>query len=179
MDVRFLSPFVEAAKAVLQAEVGMEIQRGKLSLQHSSLTTNVISVLISLIGEVEGVVLYSLSIPTSLGIVSRMIGQEFDEFDELAQSGIAEMGNVITGRATMLLSQAGINSDISPPTVIIGKDIQVSTVDFTRIAVPLITELGEITVHLSLQEKKTTAAKGQFVPAQLDQDALEQARTLD
>ena len=179
MDVKFLSPFVGAAKEVVQAEAGTEIQRDKLSLHQSSLTTSEISVLISLIGEVEGVVLYSLSIPTALGIVSRVIGQEFEEFDELAQSGIAELGNVITGRATMMLSQAGIESDISPPTVIIGKDVQVSTVDFTRIAVPLKTDLGDITVHLSLQEKKKTAAKGQFVPAQLDQGALEQAQTLE
>jgi len=178
MDVKFLSPFVEAANEVVKAEADTTIERGKLSLQHSALTTNEISVLISIIGEVEGVVIYSLSIPTALGIVSRVIGQEFEEFDELAQSGIAELGNVITGRATMLLSQTGFDSDISPPTVIVGENVQVSTVDFTRIAVPLKTDLGEITVHLSLQEKKKTAAKGQFVAAEIDQRALDQANTL-
>jgi chemotaxis protein CheX len=178
MDVKFLSPFVEAAKAVLQAETDLDVQRGKLSLQQTSLTTHQISVLISLIGEVEGVVLYSLSVPTALGLVSRMIGQAFEEFDELAQSGIAELGNVITGRATMLLSQAGINADISPPTVIIGEGVQVSTVDFTRIIVPLQTDLGEITAHLSLQEKQS-AGGGQFVPAQLDEQSLQQASTVN
>jgi chemotaxis protein CheX len=176
MDVKFLSPFVEAAKEVVQAEAGTEIQRGKLSLQHSALTTHEVSVLISMIGQVEGVVLYSLSIPTARGLVSRMMGEEVEGFDELAQSGIAELGNVITGRATMLLSQAGINSDISPPTVIIGKDIQVSTVDFTRIVVPLISDLGEITAHLSLQGRANSGG-GEFIPAQLDEQALQQART--
>ena len=178
MDVKFLSPFVEAAKEIVQAEAETAVQRGDLSLKHSALTTQEVSVIISMIGEVEGVVIYSLSEKTALDIVSRMIGQQFEEFNDLAQSGIAELGNVITGRATMMLSQTGLKSDISPPTVIIGKDVKVSTVDFTRIVVPLITDLGEITVHLSLKEKNGTQSAGKFVPAQLDQAALDQAHQL-
>jgi chemotaxis protein CheX len=179
MDVKFLSPFVEAAKEVIQAEANTSLQRGELSLQHSALTTKEVSVLISLIGEVEGVVIYSLSSSTATGIVSQVIGQEFQEFDELAQSGIAEMGNVITGRATMMLSKTGFSADISPPTVIVGEGVQISTVDFTRIVVPLFSSLGEITVHLSLHEKNNRTSSSNFVPAQLDQDALERANKLN
>jgi chemotaxis protein CheX len=42
---------------------------------------------------------------------------------------------VITGQATIKLSQAGYESQISPPTLIEGKDVEISTLDFQRIVV--------------------------------------------
>lgn len=163
-NVKFMNPFVDAASEVLAAEVQTTIERGTLGLQKSALTTNDITVLLSLVGQIEGVVLYEMSTKTGLALVSRMMGQEFPEFDNLAQSGVAELGNVITGQATIKLSREGYNVDISPPTLIQGKNIQISTLDFPRIVVPLKTELGDILVHLALRESQQGANARSFVP---------------
>lgn len=164
MNVRFMNPFVDAAAEVLKAECELTTQRGNLSLQKLSLTADEVTVMLSLIGQVQGVVLYGLSIATCLGLVSRMMGQEFTEFDNLGQSGIAELGNVITGRATIKLSQAGYTSNISPPTLIIGKGVTISTLDFARIVVPLTTDIGDILVHLALRESPPGMRDVNFVP---------------
>jgi chemotaxis protein CheX len=158
-----MNPFVEAATEVLKAEVRVDIERGTLSLQKSSMTSNDITVLINIVGQVQGVVLYGMSFDTGLAIVSQMTDQVFKEFDNLAQSGIAELGNVITGRATIKLSESGFTSNISPPTVIQGKGIQISTLDFSRIMVPLITDFGDILVHLAIRES-APGMQGPFVP---------------
>ncbi len=152
MNIKFLNPFIEAARDVLKAEAGLTITRGTLSLQKSSLTTDELTVLIGVVGQVQGVVLYGLSVPTGLALVSKMMYQEFTELDSLAQSGIAELGNVITGRASINLADAGYVSNISPPTLIRGRGIRVSTLDFPRVIVPLESEIGEITVNLALRE---------------------------
>jgi chemotaxis protein CheX len=152
MNVKFLNPFVEAASEVLRAECGLEVQRGSLTLQKSALTADDITVLISLVGQVQGVVLYGLSVSTGLALVSRVMGQQFTQFDNLAQSGVAELGNVITGRASVKLAQAGYTVNISPPTLIQGKGATISTLDFARICVPLQTEAGEVVAHLALRE---------------------------
>lgn len=167
MNVKFMNPFIDAASEVLQAECGTTICRGNLSLQKSSLTSDDVTVLISLIGQVQGVVLYGLATPVCLALVSRMLGQEFTDFDSLAQSGIAELGNVITGRATVKLSQAEIAADISPPTLIQGKGLTISTLDFARILVPLTTEVGQITIHLALRERPPGMEDSSFVPVTL------------
>ena len=133
-------------------EVNAAATRGALSLQKSAMTSDDVTVLLSMVGQVQGMVLYGMSQPTALNLVSRMMDQTFAEFDSLAQSGIAELGNVITGRATIKLSQAGFVTDISPPTLIHGKGVTVSTLDFSRVVVPLSTDLGDITVHLALRE---------------------------
>jgi chemotaxis protein CheX len=164
MNVKFLNPFIEAANEVLMAEVNVHVTRGNLSLQKSAMTASDITVLISLVGQVQGVVMYGISTATALGIVSRMMGQEFEEFDNLAQSGVAELGNVVTGRATVKLSQAGYEANISPPTLIEGRDIKISTLDFSRIVVPLTTEIGDIMVHLALRESPPGMRDTNFVP---------------
>jgi chemotaxis protein CheX len=156
INVKFLNPFLEAASEVLSADAGVIIKRGPLSLEKSSLTTDDVTVMIHLIGQVHGVVLFGMSTVTGLSIVSRILEQEFKEFDNLAQSGVAELGNVISGRATVKLSQSGYQSTISTPSLVIGKGIQVSTLDFSRIVVPLSTGLGEILVHLAVREGTPT-----------------------
>jgi chemotaxis protein CheX len=164
MNVKFLNPFVDAASEVLESECKIAVKRGNLTLQKSSLTTDDVTVLISLIGQVQGVVLYGLSQVTSLNLVSRVMGQEFSDFDGLAQSGVAELGNVISGQATIKLSNAGYTSTISPPTLLHGKGVSISTLDFSRIVVPLATEFGDLTVHLALRETSSGKDSSNFIP---------------
>lgn len=164
MNIKFLNPFVEAALEVLQAEANLSADRGALSLQKSALSTSDITVLIGVVGQVQGVVLYELSTATALALVSRMMGQSFAEFDSLAQSGIAELGNVITGRASIKLAEAGFVSNISPPTLVRGSGIRITTLDFPRILVPLISESGNIVVNLALREGAEAAHAGTIVP---------------
>ncbi len=152
MNVMFLNPFVEAANDVLRAEAQLSVTRGNLSLQKSALTTDDVTVLISMVGHVQGAVLYSLSNATGLALVSRMMSRVFVEFDGLAQSGIAELGNVITGRASVKLSEAGYEAALSPPTLLIGKGAAISTLDFERLVVPLNSDYGSVVIHLALRE---------------------------
>jgi chemotaxis protein CheX len=167
MDVKLLNPFIQAAVEVLKAEVAVEVKRGDISLQKSSLTSDDITVLINLVGDVYGVVMYGMSMTTGLRMVSKIMGQEFRELNPLGQSGVAELGNVISGRATIRFSEAGYCSNISTPTVLIGSGIQISTLDFSRIVVPLETQFGCFTVHLALKEKPKGIFKEnaeEFVP---------------
>ncbi len=80
------------------------------------------------------------------------MGQEFAELDALAESGIGELGNVITGRAAVLLADAGYRSDIAPPALIIGRGTMVTTLDLNRLVVPLRTEVGDIEIQVVLKE---------------------------
>ncbi len=158
MDVKFLNPFVQAAVEVLKTEVSAEAVRGEITMHKSSLTSDDVTVLINLVGDVYGVVMYGMSTSTCLGLVSKIMGQEFSEFNTLAQSGVAELGNVISGQATIRFSESGYKSNISTPTVLNGNGVEISTLDFPRIVVPLETQFGMITVHLALREKKAGEA---------------------
>ena len=88
-----ISPFLVAAAEVLRAETGSAVQRGPLALERSAVTSQEVTALVTLVGQVEGTVLFSMSSETALGLVSRMMGEEFQRLDELVQSGIGELGN--------------------------------------------------------------------------------------
>ncbi len=158
MNVKYLNPFIEAAAEVLRLEVGASISRGPVALQRSPYTARDVTVSLSLIGRVEGMVLYGLSTDTALHLVSRMMGEPIVEMDELAQSGIAELGNVMTGRASIKLAQAGYDCNISTPTVILGSQTRISTPDLQGLALPLRTQYGDIEINLALREAATASA---------------------
>jgi chemotaxis protein CheX len=153
VKVKFLNPFVESACEILNLELHEKVDRGDLHLENGLYVTDDITVILSLIGAVEGTVLYSMSKDIALQMTSRIMDRTFDTLDRLVQSGIAELGNVITGRASMKLSQAGYDADISTPSLIMGRGATISTLDHPRLIVPLITSMGTVTIHLALRER--------------------------
>lgn len=152
MNVKFLNPFVEAAYEVVQVETGLALTRGDLILEKEAFRTDEVTVILSIIGRVEGTVFYSMTERTAIGLAERMMNETFASFIELAQSGIAELGNVITGRASVKLSHNGYESTISTPTMLLGKGATISTLDFPRLVVPLNSERGSLGIHLALRE---------------------------
>jgi len=152
MNVKFLNPFLAAMGEVLKMETGADITRGALSLERGAISTEEVATLVNLIGEVQGTVIYSMSYETARNLVSQMMGQACTAFDEMAQSGIAELGNVITGKASTKLATAGYHSNISVPMLIIGKGAKLSTLDIERLVVPLGTQFGSIRVDLALRD---------------------------
>ncbi len=152
MNVKFLNPFVEAAYEVLKTETRQDVTRGDLRLENGSYVTDDLTVILSLVGAVEGTVFYSMPKSTGIRLASIILGEPFEDLAELAQSGIAEIGNVITGRASMKLSDAGFETNISPPTLLLGRGASISTLEFPRLIVPLGTVAGAVLIHLALRQ---------------------------
>jgi chemotaxis protein CheX len=151
MRAEFINPFLQAANEVLESELGATPQRTQVGLQKSAYTTDDVTAVVGVTGSVAGMVLYVMTEATARAIVSKMMGQEFETFDALAQSGIGEIGNVITGRAAVLLAEAGYPSDLAPPMLIVGRGTLVTTLDMQRLVIPLETEFGKIEIQVALR----------------------------
>jgi len=152
VQVELINVFIKAATDVLQSEVGEETTAGSVRVLSSAQTSEEVTVMIGVSGDVRGMVLLGMSERTAKAIVSRMMGEPCPLFDELAQSGIAEMGNVITGIATQGLEAHGLSVTISPPALIAGgPGIMISTINFRRFVVPLKCGLGDIALHAAIE----------------------------
>lgn len=154
MKVDFITPFVTAAYDVLQMEVNAEIERGELSIEQSSKTSQDITVLVGVTGQVKGLVMYGLAESTAKKMVASLVGHPVPLMDDMAQSAIAELGNVITGRASTNLGEVGFDCVLTPPTLISGKQVIISTLSIRRLVVPLRTNFGEIEINLALREEQ-------------------------
>ncbi|MBN1537698.1 MAG: chemotaxis protein CheX [Anaerolineales bacterium] len=164
MNVKFLNPFVEAACEVIKVETSITMERGELTLDKEPYVTDDIMVIISLVGRVVGNVIFGMSKETALALASKIMGEPFSDFNNLAQSGIAELGNVITGKASVKLTEAGYESVISPPTMLQGKGATISTLDIARLVVPFTSEVGTVAIHLALREGSQKAFSAAETP---------------
>jgi chemotaxis protein CheX len=152
MRADFVNPFLRAADEVLESELGEAPKRGQISVRKSAYTTDHVSAVVAVTGTVSGMVIYSMSEPTACGIVEHVLGSPCPQFNTLAQSGIGELGNVITGRAATLLAEAGFPSNLLPPRLITGSGVLVSKVDQQRLIIPLITPRGRVEIQVVLSE---------------------------
>ena len=146
--------FVSAAHEVLMQEMGEPAEPQKVKLQGGPYTTKEVTVIIGLAQDIEGAVILGMSTETAVRYVSRVMGEEMDELDELAQSGIGELGNVIAGRAGVVLGEKGYQTVIAPPAIILGHATVLSTLSLQRLVLPVETPLGVVELQLAAKEKK-------------------------
>jgi CheY-specific phosphatase CheX len=77
-------------------------------------------------GKLEGSVAVIVVDKTACYIVGKMLGMEFLTIDADVKDGFGEMGNMIAGGLKNRLSQTGDACNISVPTTIIGKNLEIS-----------------------------------------------------
>jgi chemotaxis protein CheX len=151
MKVEFVGPFVQAGFSVIETLLKDRAERGPLSMRAVTFTTQQITIIAGVNGDVQGAALYGMSYVTAEKIASAMIGMAVKEMDEMAWSAISELGNIITGNAVELLYRTGYKCDITPPSVIQGSDTQVSTC-VPALVVPMTTKFGRLEINVALRE---------------------------
>lgn len=155
MKVEYISPFVEAARSCFETLIGQNPARGALSARPQLFTTQQINIVCGITGPVEGLVIYGMTIVTADRIASKMIGAPVVTFDNLAASAIAELGNMVSGNAASLLAASGYAVDITPPTIIRGQNVKITTLSIPALVIPLeLPEIGTFEVNVSLQERQ-------------------------
>ncbi len=153
MKIQYINPFISASFSVLQMALGMKAEKGQISMRPTLFTSQQCNVLTGVTGRVHGQVIYGMSLTTADKVASVMMGQPVPTFDQLAASAIAELGNMITGNASTLLAEAGYICDITPPTIVRGTNLNMSTLDIPALVVPMCLEVGVIELTVCLCER--------------------------
>jgi chemotaxis protein CheX len=150
--VQIVNCYVAAASQVLVQETGEQVKRGGLELKGNPYITEAVTAMIGVSGDLAGSLYLSMTESTARELVSKMLGQPTAQMDDLAQSGIAELANVVAGNAGIALSAQGHRTDITPPFLIVGAGARLSHVEIQRLVVPLTTTCGTVNVHVALRE---------------------------
>ena len=84
-----------------------------------------VTVIIGMTKSIRGNVAYNLTQASAMAIASTMMGgMPVNQFDELPQSAISEMVNMVTANAAIRYEQMGLKVDISPPSLVVGADFR-------------------------------------------------------
>jgi chemotaxis protein CheX len=154
MKVEYINPFIEAAFTVMEMVLGNRPSKGDLAMQPATFTSQQCNIVCGVTGQVQGQVIYGMSMTVADKIASTMLGQPIKVFDQLAASAIAELGNMISGHAMAKLSEAGYICDITPPTIIRGTNVKISTLSIPAIVIPMTTDQGEVSITVGIQGRK-------------------------
>lgn len=123
MDVNIINPILSAFAEILP-QIGFEkVTRKKVTLVEANVDNTGVFVNIAVLGQFRGIVLIGLDLSSAKRFASKMMmGMGVAEFDTLAQSALAEMGNMVCANACMKFASSGVNGlDISPPTLMISE----------------------------------------------------------
>ncbi|MFD0961427.1 chemotaxis protein CheX [Paenibacillus chungangensis] len=119
MKAEYINPFLESAIVVIEQVVQIRPATGQLGMKDITYIENHIWIQIGMNGQMNGNIVFGLSEGVALKMVSAMMGgYAISEIDEMGRSAISELGNMISGNASMLLYNQGVTVDITPPQVI-------------------------------------------------------------
>jgi len=153
MKAEYINPFVSAFFNVLKQTAQVDGKRGQLALRTNFLSPYEVAVIIGLIGDLEGQVVYTMREDVAKNLASAMMmGFPVEELNDLARSAISEFANMVTGNAVILLGSKGLKINISPPTLVKGKDIEI-TFEIPMLSIPISTPLGDMEIDVALREK--------------------------
>ncbi len=145
MNIEFINPFIEAGQTVIRQIASLEAKLGKVYLKTSPYRSEDVIIVVGLTGRIRGQAIFSMSRKLGLKIAScMMMGMPVTEFDEISKSAISEMANMIMGNAATILYNRGINIDITPPSLFLGENLEITSGKMKTICVPLIVGENEI-----------------------------------
>ncbi|MGL1892143.1 MAG: chemotaxis protein CheX [Spirochaetaceae bacterium] len=153
MRVEYINPFVEAAFNVLKEVLGTEVQRGELFLKRTTQPVMGVAAIVGLAGDVEGRVLFDMSMQTAVDLASAMNGETLPSLDDLGKATITELANMITAQAVTKLYDLGFKFDLTPPAIITGENMQVTDMDVEALIVPMELTLGKIEINVAIRER--------------------------
>jgi len=122
MDVNSVNPILSAFASVLP-QIGFEkVEKKSVAMQGAVIENIGVMINIGMMGPLKGVILIGMDIDSAKRFASKMMmGMAVPELDNLAQSAVSEMGNMVCANACIQFSESGvIGLDISPPTLLIG-----------------------------------------------------------
>ena len=121
MDVKHINPFLDSVINVMPQLGITDIRKGKLKVKGKVIESPGVLVNVGIVGELRGNVIYGITMDCAKAIASTMMmGMPVNELDEMAQSAISELTNMLTANACMGFSEQNINIDISTPTLMYG-----------------------------------------------------------
>jgi Predicted inhibitor of MCP methylation, homolog of CheC len=152
MDVKHVNPFIESFASVMPQLGFSEVKKGNLSVKGQELNGNGVIIIVGIVGEIRGNIVYSIEIENAKKIASTMMmGMPVNEFDEMAKSALSELTNMLTANAATCFSTIGITIDISTPTLLHGENMVVKMSSNQVLCIELLADQIPIDVNIAFE----------------------------
>ncbi len=153
MDVKLVNPFIDAFTTVLPQMGFPTPQRTGMTVNDQNAVSQGVAVIVGFTKEIRGNVVYNMSEDTAKFIASTMMmGMPVESFDEMAQSAISEMSNMLTANAATNLTALGLEVDISTPSLTVGTDFQIKISNEQYLCVVMDVSGHQVEIDIAVQQ---------------------------
>ncbi len=122
MDVSIINRIINSFIDMIPKVGFTNIKIGETTLRKKQIDSLGVMIIIGIMGDIDGNIIYSIDEENAKKIASiMMMGMPVEQFDDMAQSAVSELINMLTANAVITLSDRGLMADISTPTLIHGK----------------------------------------------------------
>ncbi|GAB6927079.1 chemotaxis protein CheX [Paenibacillus sp. JCM 10914] len=151
MKAEVINPFLESARHVIEQVIQVSPSTGNLGVKEIVYIENHIWIQIGMTGQMNGDIIFGIQEQVALHMVSVMMGgYVITEMDEMGQSAISELGNMISGNASTILAGQGVAVDITPPRII-KSERTTSFIQKKALCIPLRMEgIGELDIQVMI-----------------------------
>ena len=152
MNSKLIEPFINSFLNVMP-QLGFEdVHQGSIEEMGKHIDSPGVIVILGVVGDLRGNVIYGMSEECAKKIASTMMmGMEVSEFDEMAQSAVSELSNMLTATASTEFTTLEITTDISTPTLMYGTFTASASFEHV-IRLEMIAEDLPIYIYVSLEE---------------------------
>lgn len=153
MSFEHIDAFVKAASSVIGNMLSPQVEAGKPFFNDEPLRKYEVAVLVGVLGDLQGQVICGMTENTAKAIISRMLGAEVQEIDQMGASAICELKNIIVGTASTNLSLKGYRCNITPPLFLKDGTIPEFLKHIhTALAIPIQGPFGAVDINLALRK---------------------------
>jgi chemotaxis protein CheX len=160
--VKFSKPFLDALKETYEMMVQTEIKPHTPTIKDTPQATGDITSMIGMNGVIEqdgetkdfkGLMAISWPEDVYIKLASRMLFEEYTEYnEEIADTG-SEIANIVMGNAKNGLTPLGFKIDMASPSTVRGKSHEIKYPPKTTvIAITISCDVGDFTIELCYQE---------------------------
>lgn len=153
-----LNAFVTPSVEVMEKLARISTAVGTLRKQRCIIPPDTLLVLIGVEGDLNGEIVFQFDTPILKEILTSLLGETPSSLiDPICLDAMGEVANIIAGNATGKLEGLGLRTTITPPRVLIGRDLSgplKNRIDEKEVVViPLHSAHGEIGISIFLEKE--------------------------
>ena len=103
-----VNPFILSVCKVVKDVCMMDLKIGKPGVKKEEYPDDASIIELGIVGGLSGKVILNMEHPAALEIISKMMMQPVNTIDEIGQSAISELGNMIAGNAATVFATTNI-----------------------------------------------------------------------
>ncbi|MDF2879652.1 MAG: cheX1 [Clostridiaceae bacterium] len=154
MNSKYVNIFLKGTQNIFKQVAQMDLNLSGISAKTSPIASKNVVVMVGITGKLKGTVAINMDTELAKNIASNMMGgMPVEELDEMSKSAICELANMIMGTVTTELSGMGVNTDITPPTILTGNNIVLTIAQMPLLSANYKYDNYEVDLDISIKEQ--------------------------